>query len=95
MADDLIFYSNLTVRLHKRGRTWEDNTYFLQGVVVKGTDGQIKKDKKVLRRCAVMIFGKTKGHKFELDRIRIEEIQNLRELGLGYMRQNEADLTSK
>lgn len=84
-----IYYSNVTIETHYRGKTW-NKPQLITGIVVSGTDEEIKKDNLLLRRIAQQLYGKAKGFKFDLSRIRIVEIDKRWIMGLGYMHQQKS-----
>ncbi len=88
-----IYYSNITIEVHIRGNKW-DSPQVITGVVVAGSDAEIKKDKTLLRKIAQKLKGKAAGYKFDLDRIRIIKIEKRWRMGLGFMHQ-EKNIKSK
>lgn len=75
-----IFFTNIKVELHTRGKRWGD-FHQINGVVFSEIDDRLK------RKLIIKIKGEAKGSKFDLDRIRITNIEKLFELGLGYTNQ--------
>jgi len=86
MENKKIWFANIEIQLHKRGKTWHD-PQLIKEVVCSGEDKDIKKDGLVKRRLLLRINGSNKkaAHKYDLDRIRITKIERIRELGRGYM----------
>lgn len=84
-----IYYANVTIETHFRGKTWND-PQVITGVVVGGSDAEIKSDKMLLRKFAQQLFGKAKGYKYDLNRIRIVSIEKRWRMGLGYMHQQKS-----
>lgn len=79
-----IFFSNLKVQTHFKDKKWNE-PYEATGIVISGEDHEVKSDKKLLRFLAQLHFGKQRGFKFDLNRIRIVSIEKRFEMGLGYL----------
>ena len=79
----VIYFTNITVETHFRGKTW-NTPQIVSGIVASGTDEDIKNDPLVLSRVVSKMFGKNKAKKYDYGKIRILEVERIKTLGLGF-----------
>ena len=79
-----IIYANVTVQFLKN-KKW-GMPEVCEGVVASGTKEQIMKDSIVLYRILSRIKGRDQAKKFDLSKIKITKIEEIFELGNGFMK---------
>lgn len=82
--ENKIFFANLTIQYQISAKKWE-LPHKINRMVVSGTDEQIKGDDILKRKILLKSKTRAVANKFDLNRIRIIEIEKIKELGLGYM----------